>query len=50
MLTEFEKGLKITEAILAKDANGFKLYPDLTWKRLFKRFNFFSAYQHFMQI
>lgn len=44
MLVEFEKGLKITEALLQKDEFGNKVHPELTWKRLFKKFNFFKAY------
>lgn len=44
MLIEFEKGLKITEALLRRDENGNKVYPNLSWKRLFKKFNFFKAF------
>ena len=43
ILVEFEKGLKITEALLTKKEN-------LNWKRLFKKFNFFSAYYHFIMV
>jgi poly(A) polymerase len=45
ILTEFDKALKITEALIKKEGA-----PDLTWKRLFKKFNFFKAYNHFIQI
>lgn len=48
MLTEFEKALKITESLLKRDEHGHKLYPSLSWKRLFKKFNFFGAYYHFI--
>lgn len=44
ILVEFEKGLKITEALLARKEDS------LTWKRLFKKFNFFSAYYHFIMV
>lgn len=50
MLTEFDKGLMITESLLKRDEHGNKIYPELTWKRLFKKFNFFKAYLHFIQI
>ena len=40
LLTEFEKG-----AIIAK---ALKENPALSWKRLFKKFSFFRAYQHFL--
>ena len=50
MLIEFEKGVKITEALLKRDENGNKVFPELTWKRLFKKFNFFKAFNHFIQI
>ena len=26
------------------------MYPNLSWKRLFKKFNFFGAYKHFIMI
>ena len=49
ILTEFEKALKICESVLKRDeVTGAKVYPDLSWKRLFKKFNFFGAYQHFI--
>lgn len=50
MLQEFEKGLKITDALLAKDQNGKPKHPNLSWKRLFKKFNFFKTFNHFVQI
>jgi len=37
ILTELEKGALITEAILKENST-------VSWKRLFKKFNFFSAY------
>lgn len=49
MLTEFEKALKITQSLLKRDERtGNKIYPELNWRRLFKKFNFFGAYQHFI--
>jgi poly(A) polymerase len=48
ILTEFEKGVLITEALLKRDAKCAKVNPDLSWKRLFKKFHFFGAYQHFI--
>ena len=42
MLTEFQKGLKITEALLKGDSH------QISWRRLLKKFNFFRAYQHFI--
>lgn len=36
--------MKITEALLSRK------HSKLTWKRLFKKFNFFQAYNHFVQI
>ena len=50
MLTEFEKGLLVTEALLKRDDKGGKVNTQLCWKRLFKKFNFFKAYSHFVQI
>lgn len=44
MLTEFEKGLKITNAILKRDN------PALSWRRLFKPFPFFKAFTHYLMI
>ena len=43
ILTEFEKAAMVMEA-LNKGTAG------LSWKRLFKKFNFFKAYQHFVMI
>lgn len=43
MLTEFEKALIIINAVTDKNSG-------TTWKRLFKQFNFFKAYTHFLQI
>ena len=45
MITELEKGMKITEHIMKKNPN-----VKISWKRLFKKFPFFSAYSHFIQI
>lgn len=45
ILTEFEKANKITELLLKPPPN-----LKINWKRLFKRFNFFKAYTHFVQI
>jgi len=49
MMTEFEKGFKIVEALIKRDeVTKQKVYPDLSWNRLFKKFHFFSAYKHFI--
>lgn len=45
MITEIEKAMKITEHIMKRNPN-----TKITWKRLFKKFPFFSAYNHFIQI
>jgi poly(A) polymerase len=37
ILTELEKGALITQAIMEPNSK-------ITWKRLFKKINFFSAY------
>ena len=51
ILTEFEKALQICEAVLKRDeATGARAHPELSWKRLFKKFNFFGAYTHFIQL
>lgn len=50
ILTELEKGLQITEALLKRDEKGNKVYPSLSWKRVFKKFNFFGAFPHFVMI
>lgn len=42
ILTEFEKGVQVTKAI----CEGL----NVPWKRLFKKFPFFKAYQHFIQV
>lgn len=44
MLTEFEKGFTITNAILKRDNLA------LSWKRLFKPFPFFKAFSHYIMI
>jgi poly(A) polymerase len=49
ILTEMEKANMIVEALLKRDERtGQKVNPELTWNRLFKKFNFFGAYQHFI--
>ena len=49
ILTEFEKAFKIVEALIKRDeATKMKINPELSWNRLFKKFHFFSAYQHFI--
>jgi len=50
ILTELQKGLQITEALLKRDEKGNKVHPTLSWRRLFKKFNFFGAYPHFVMI
>ena len=45
MITELEKAMEITNHIMKKQNNS-----KITWKRLFKKFPFFKAYQHFIQI
>lgn len=40
---EFEKALLIIEHLINKTGS-----PDLSWKRLFKKFNFFKSYTHFI--
>ena len=47
ILTELEKGKKITEYLVD---NASKELQDNAWKRLFKPFNFFQVYKHFIQI
>jgi len=42
ILTEIEKGALITEAIIQGQ--------HVPWNRLFKKFSFFRAYEHFIQI
>lgn len=41
-MTEFEKGALITSAILRGES--------VSWNRLFKKFCFFKAFEHFIQI
>jgi poly(A) polymerase len=51
ILTEFEKAFKLVEALIKRDeVTKLKAHPSLSWTRLFKRFHFFSAYQHFIQV
>lgn len=45
IMTEFEKGVKIVDFLIENRGK-----TALTWKRLFKKFNFFKAYSHFIQI
>jgi hypothetical protein len=50
-MTEFEKGFRIVEALIKRDeVTKKKVNPELSWNRLFKKFHFFSAYKHFIQI
>jgi len=43
MITELEKAMQITSHIMKQKQNN-----NVTWKRLFKKFPFFKAYQHFI--
>jgi poly(A) polymerase len=45
LLTELEKARRITSSLVDPNRN-----QKLTWQRLFKKFNFFKAYTHFLQI
>ena len=45
MLTEFEKAAKITNELVKNKGTS-----PITWKRLFKNFPFFRAYEHFVEI
>ena len=45
MLTEFEKAAKITNELIKNKGSS-----PITWKRLFKKFPFFRAYEHFVEI
>lgn len=45
MITELEKAMEITKHIMEKGQNS-----TITWKRLFKKFPFFKAYQYFIEI
>lgn len=44
ILTEFEKA-----SLIVKELNENKNNCKITWKRLFKKFPFFKAYQHFIE-
>lgn len=46
ILTEFEKAAMITEELVSKN----KGTSAITWKRLFKKFPFFRAYEHFIEV
>jgi len=43
MITEFEKGMMITKSLMQEGGLN-------DWRRLFKKFPFFKAYKHFVQI
>lgn len=45
LLTEIEKAAMITEELIKNKGNS-----QITWKRLFKAFPFFKAYEHFIEI
>ena len=45
MLTEFEKAAKITNELVKNKGTS-----PITWQRLFKKFPFFRAYEHFVEI
>jgi len=45
MLTELEKAAMITKELTENPGN-----TKITWKRLFKKFPFFKAYAHFIEI
>ena len=45
MLTEFEKAAMITNELIKNKGTS-----SITWKRLFKKFPFFRAYEHFIEI
>ena len=45
LLTEIEKAALITEELIANKGNS-----QITWKRLFKAFPFFKAYEHFIEV
>jgi len=47
MLTEIEKGAMITKALLEQQESGS---TRISWRRLFKKFPFFKAYEHFIEI
>ena len=45
ILTEFEKAAKVTQELITNPND-----PKIRWNRLFKKFPFFKAYEHFMEI
>jgi len=45
MLTEFEKAAMITNELSINKGSS-----KIGWGRLFKKFNFFKAFQHFIEI
>ena len=45
IVTELEKAMEITKHLMKGTEN-----KTITWKRLFKKFPFFKAYRHFIQI
>ena len=45
MITEMEKAMEITKHMMKQKTNN-----KTSWKRLFKKFPFFKAYSHFIQI
>ena len=45
MLTEFEKAAMVTSELMKNKGNS-----EITWRRLFKKFPFFRAYEHFIEI
>ena len=45
MLTEFEKAAMITNELSSNKGSS-----RISWKRLFKKFPFFKAYEHFLEI
>jgi poly(A) polymerase Pap1 len=45
MITEIEKAMEITKHMMKQKSNN-----KISWKRLFKKFPFFKAYSHFIQI
>lgn len=46
MITEIEKAMEITKFIMKNKQQS----NQVSWKRLFKKFPFFKAYHHFIQI
>ena len=45
VLTEFEKAARITAELMKPEKTS-----SITWSRLFKKFPFFKAYEHFIEI